>query len=193
VYGRFPCNLPYMTLLKRKRPGMRLLRKALPWAAGFVVLWLAICAVAGVIAVEGALHPARLSLTPADESAASALATTDHGVLEDVSATAKDGAVLRAWYIRATPGNDDSVILLHGQADNRAGMLGAADLLLRHGYSVLLPDARAHGMSGGAIATYGLKEAGISTIGSSGWHKPSPRTASMVPAIPWALRKFSNP
>jgi len=48
---------------------------------------------------------------------------------------------------------------LHGQSDNRAGMLGNADMLLRNGYRVVLPDARAHGMSGGDIATYGLKEA----------------------------------
>jgi uncharacterized protein len=32
-------------------------------------------------------------------------------------------------------------------------------MLLRHGYSVLLPDARAHGESGGAIGTYGVLEA----------------------------------
>jgi predicted alpha/beta-fold hydrolase len=37
-------------------------------------------------------------------------------------------------------------------------MLGPADLLLRHGFSVLLPDARAHGASGGPIATYGVRE-----------------------------------
>jgi pimeloyl-ACP methyl ester carboxylesterase len=52
------------------------------------------------------------------------------------------------------------VILLHGVGDNRMGMLGYADLLLRHGYAILLPDARAHGKSGGELATYGLKEAG---------------------------------
>ena len=33
-------------------------------------------------------------------------------------------------------------------------------MLLRHGYSVLLPDARAQGMSGGDLATYGFLEAG---------------------------------
>jgi len=50
------------------------------------------------------------------------------------------------------------VILLHGQADNRVGMLGNADLLLRHGFAVLLPDARANGVSGGEVATYGALE-----------------------------------
>jgi fermentation-respiration switch protein FrsA (DUF1100 family) len=38
-------------------------------------------------------------------------------------------------------------------------MLGNAELLLHHGYAVLLPDARAHGTSGGELATYGVKEA----------------------------------
>jgi uncharacterized protein len=66
---------------------------------------------------------------------------------------------LRGWVFVPSIGNGDTVILLHGQADNRAGMLGNADLLLRRGYAVLLPDARAHGASGGAIATYGVKEA----------------------------------
>ena len=32
-------------------------------------------------------------------------------------------------------------------------------MLLRHGYATLIPDARAHGRSGGNIATYGVLEA----------------------------------
>jgi len=56
-------------------------------------------------------------------------------------------------------GNGNDVILLHGQGDNRAGMLGPAEMLLRHGYGVLLPDARAHGVSEGRIGTYGVLEA----------------------------------
>ncbi len=68
--------------------------------------------------------------------------------------------MLRAWSIRPVRGAPDAAILLHGHTDNRAGMLGNAEMLLRHGYAVLLPDARAHGTSGGALATYGVKEAG---------------------------------
>ncbi|HTT18203.1 MAG TPA: alpha/beta fold hydrolase [Candidatus Sulfotelmatobacter sp.] len=37
-------------------------------------------------------------------------------------------------------------------------MSGYAQLLLAHGYTVLLPDARAHGASGGSLATFGLLE-----------------------------------
>jgi hypothetical protein len=43
-------------------------------------------------------------------------------------------------------------------SDNRIGMIGYAELLLSHGFTVLLPDARAHGASGGLMATYGLLE-----------------------------------
>jgi len=51
------------------------------------------------------------------------------------------------------------VVLLHGITDNREGVAGYAGLFLQHGYAVLLPDARGHGESGGALATYGIKEA----------------------------------
>ena len=48
---------------------------------------------------------------------------------------------------------------LHGVGDNRQGMLSYAELFLSNGYGVLLPDSRAQGESGGAFATYGIKEA----------------------------------
>ena len=66
----------------------------------------------------------------------------------------------RAWVLNPKNGNGDVIILLHGLSDNRLGMSGYADLALRHGYGVLMPDARAHGaISGGVVATYGLLEA----------------------------------
>ncbi len=122
-------------------------------------MWLLVCVLAGVFAAEGALHPGRNPLTADLRERAVELAAENHGELADVSITAADGSILRAWNIVPALRNGDAVILLHGQADNRAGMLGPAGLLLRHGYSVLLPDARAHGESGGPIATYGVLEA----------------------------------
>jgi hypothetical protein len=50
------------------------------------------------------------------------------------------------------------VILLHGVSDNREGITGYARPFLEQGYRVLLPDARAHGESGGDVATYGIRE-----------------------------------
>lgn len=112
------------------------------------------------MAAEWALHPPRQPLTRDDEEQAAALAESHRAVLNQVEITASDGAVLRAWAIRPAARNGDAVILLHGVANNRAGMLGPAGMLLHDGYSVLLPDARAQGMSGGDLATYGLFEAG---------------------------------
>jgi pimeloyl-ACP methyl ester carboxylesterase len=42
--------------------------------------------------------------------------------------------------------------------DNRFGMTGYAQFLLANGFNVLLPDSRAHGVSGGEFASYGLLE-----------------------------------
>jgi uncharacterized protein len=123
-----------------------------------IILYLAFCVVAGVFTAEGTLHPMRRAL-PQETAPAmrEAVSTLDPSV-EDVFLTTPDGTTLRAWSIHAPHGNGDTVILLHGLGDNRTGMTGYAELLLAHGYSVLLPDARAHGVSGGALATYGLLE-----------------------------------
>jgi dipeptidyl aminopeptidase/acylaminoacyl peptidase len=124
-----------------------------------IVAWLVLCAATGIFATEGALHPARLPLTHADEQRASDIATQNRATLANVEITARDGARLRAWSIRPHMGNGDAVILFHGQGDNRTGMLGPAQMLLRHGFAVLLPDSRAQGMSSGALGTYGVLEA----------------------------------
>jgi fermentation-respiration switch protein FrsA (DUF1100 family) len=50
-------------------------------------------------------------------------------------------------------------MLLHGLSDNRMGMIGYAESFVSHGYNVLMADARAHGTSGGELASYGLVEA----------------------------------
>ena len=45
-----------------------------------------------------------------------------------------------------------------GVADNRYGMTEHARILLQRGYGVVMMDSRAHGASGGAMATYGWLE-----------------------------------
>jgi hypothetical protein len=49
-------------------------------------------------------------------------------------------------------------MVLHGIGDSRQGSAGYAPLFLNEGYSVLLPDSRAHGSSEGELVTYGLLE-----------------------------------
>jgi pimeloyl-ACP methyl ester carboxylesterase len=86
------------------------------------------------------------------------IAQESRAYLDDVAMIAGDGAPLRAWYIHQERGNRNAALLLHGLGDNRMGTVGYAQILLAHGYDVLMPDARAHGISGGQIATYGLLE-----------------------------------
>ena len=135
------------------------MRSIFRWSAALVAVWLVVCVAIGVVATEWALHPGRKTLGPKAEAITQEIALRNRAELAEVSVTANDGATLRGWSIRPLHGNGDAVILLHGHTDNRAGMLGNADLLLGHGYAVLLPDARAHGASGGELATYGVKEA----------------------------------
>jgi uncharacterized protein len=120
---------------------------------GYLVLAIA----AGIVVGEGSLKLRRLPLRYRAE-VETEVVKRYHTKLEDVSVQAADGAVLQGWYIRPQNFNGDAVVLLHGITDNREGMAGFARLFLDHGYAVLMPDARAHGDSGGEIATYGLRE-----------------------------------
>ena len=104
-----------------------------------------------------ALHPGRLIVNA--EDARRILADAGQGAqLDDVTLTAADGALLSAWHIRPADPNGNTVILLHGVGDNRLGVSGYGTWLVRNHYTVLLPDSRAHGTSGGDITTYGVRE-----------------------------------
>jgi dipeptidyl aminopeptidase/acylaminoacyl peptidase len=71
---------------------------------------------------------------------------------------AADQVRLKGWWM-ASPGEPGKcVVLLHGIADTHAGAAGFAPMFLERGYSVLAPDSRAHGESGGEFVTYGLLE-----------------------------------
>jgi len=136
---------------------MRLTARSRYAIFGFIV-YLAFCFAAAVFVADGTLHPARRPLNPEAEITVSEIAHQLDSDLADVSITPQPGVTLHAWSITPHRSNGDAVILLHGLADNRAGMTGYAELFLAHGFTVLLPDARSHGVSGGELATYGLLE-----------------------------------
>jgi dipeptidyl aminopeptidase/acylaminoacyl peptidase len=106
-----------------------------------------------------ALHLYSHSVTPREERNARDAAQQDSAEFRDVELVTPDGAVLRAWFMRPQDANANAIILLHGVSDNRMGMYGYGRWLVQNHYMVLIPDARAHGNSGGELATYGLKEA----------------------------------
>jgi pimeloyl-ACP methyl ester carboxylesterase len=82
-----------------------------------------------------------------------------HMHCESVAVKATDGTDLRGWYYTPDTPGDRTVILLHGIGSTRMDMVALGYLFLRHGYSVLEPDLRGHGESGG-LATYGVAEGG---------------------------------
>lgn len=133
---------------------LRTLRRVAPIA---LVLYLAGCFASAIFLAEITVHLNRRPIKHRAEFE-SVVQQQFHADLTDVSITADDGAILKAWYVRPQNGNGSTVILLHGVTDNREGVTGYARMFLHHGYSVLLPDSRAHGESGGSLATYGVKE-----------------------------------
>jgi hypothetical protein len=82
-----------------------------------------------------------------------------HSKCDSVVVAARDGTALRAWYYTPDQPNNKAIILFHGVGSSRADMVALGNLFLKNGYSVLEPDLRGHGESGG-IATYGVLEAG---------------------------------
>ena len=100
---------------------------------------------AGALLLEGALRVQRKQIAPRDAS-------------REVSIAAADGAILRGEFVQ-TSRSSDCVIVLHGIADSHTSALGFAPMFLEAGYSVLAPDSRAHGVSGGDLVTFGIREA----------------------------------
>lgn len=123
---------------------------------------LLLVAVLGCVLAEGALHIQPAMRPAPDQAAEAGLSRKTQATRAEIEITARDGSPLRATVFRppASHSNGAAVLLLHGVADSRDGMLGFAEFLLSAGYTTLLPDSRGHGVSGGDLITYGLTERG---------------------------------
>lgn len=122
----------------------------------FAIVYVLLSVAGGILLAEMSLHTAHRPIHQKDKIRA-IVEQQFHAELQDVEVQSR-GAKLRAWYVKPPRDNGLAVVLLHGVTDNREGVSGYAQMFLAHGYRVLLPDARAHGESGGAIATYGVLE-----------------------------------
>jgi dipeptidyl aminopeptidase/acylaminoacyl peptidase len=151
----YPRLLIWELMLRMNRnKNMRRLFKLLLVGTG---LYLLLSGVAGIFIAEGSLKLGRRAVGHRLQVAE--VVRQRYGAeLQEVSVNASDSAVLKGWYVRPSNFNHQTVVLLHGITDNREGVAGYAPIFLDRGYAVLLPDARAHGESGGEIATYGVKE-----------------------------------
>ena len=137
---------------------MRLPRQLLRIFLILVLFPPALAAVAGWMAAPAFLHPIRRPLMP-DLVVEADVSFAEIGAhREEFEVRAPDGVLLRGWKVRSANPNGAWVLVFHGVADNRMGVLEQALILLRAGYGVTMMDARAHGESEGPVATYGWLE-----------------------------------
>jgi len=117
-----------------------------------------LAAILGWFVAPSFLHPARRPLTSDLVQQADASFATIRAQREKMDVRAPDGVLLHGWKVRAPDPNGSWIIMFHGVADNRMGVLEHAMILLHAGYGVTMMDARAHGESEGPAATYGWLE-----------------------------------
>lgn len=82
--------------------------------------------------------------------------TIDGHAVVPVSIPTSDGLTVSAWCVPQDP--DKAVILLAGITGDRRACIGHAECYLELGYTVLLPDLRGTGKSGGSLVTLGWHE-----------------------------------
>ena len=73
--------------------------------------------------------------------------------VEEVTIRTRDGVDLAGWYLPST--NGAAVVARHGSGSTRSNVLAEAEVMARHGYGVLLVDARGHGDSNGDAMDFG--------------------------------------
>src|SRR2546430_16831811 len=166
------------------------MRRRLIHIAMFIVLRPPLlAAVAGWLSAPAFLHPIRREMTPDLIREADASFAVTGSAREDFDVRAPDGTLLRGWKVRPKNPNGSWVLLFHGVAGNRVGVISQSEFLLRAGYSVVMMDARAHGASSGPSATYGWLErndtrAILDALFYSEQHKYVTRQMSINPDLP---------
>jgi dipeptidyl aminopeptidase/acylaminoacyl peptidase len=116
------------------------------------------CLATPILVTEGALH---IQARPRpDRHEADAVARGSASTWQPARVRAADGILLDGWLFTPRERNGSGVILLHGVGDTRIGMAMHTSYLLRAGFTVLMPDLRGHGSSGGSTISYGIRESG---------------------------------
>lgn len=76
--------------------------------------------------------------------------------VRNIEVETTDGIPISAWYVKKS--RSKVVILLAGRHSNREKNIAKARIYLEKGYSVLMPDLRGTGKSGGKVISFGWHE-----------------------------------
>ena len=127
---------------------------AIPWRHRGAGTWRtrAVAVPAGLLACLFVLGPIALGIV-ATHKWREPVGEPPSAAYRDVSFEASDGLDLAGWYRPSE--NGAAVVVVHGGSSDRKGSVEHASMLARHGYGVLLYDARGRGESDGSENNYG--------------------------------------
>ncbi len=109
-----------------------------------------------------------------------------HLSFENVSFPSRDGVMLAGWYV-PNEDSDRAVVLCHGMGADKSDMLDFVLALHDGGYTVLAPDFRGHGASGGFSISYGLKEKGDISGAVDFLRRKHPARSKHVFGVGWSM------
>jgi uncharacterized protein len=119
------------------------------WARALIIIFVTL----GVAVFVWTFSPALIA-TDVPPIARGESSPIDFGLsAEEARFQTTDGVSIAAWYIPATDGK--TVILRHGSGETASSVLPHAAVLARHGFGILLADARGHGSSAGEAMAFG--------------------------------------
>ena len=131
---------------------MKLLKYTAAAVLGAAAAFLCVYFVLAGVLVEAVLH------IGGETEAASTAVWSDGSDSEKIYITADDGVELVALCRRQPSASGKWAIIFHGYTSKKENMLSFAQKYYEQGYSVLLPDQRAHGESGGEYCGMGWTE-----------------------------------
>jgi uncharacterized protein len=139
--GLLLCTYAFLLLWRSRKPGrLRYLRRAgIALAVVLAMYWLVVPVAIGILAT----HRPRAAVEPADLGRP----------YEEVTIRTADGLELAAWYV---PSRNGAAVISY---PTRQGKLPQARMLVRHGYGVLLVDARGYDGSEGDPNAFGWEGA----------------------------------